>query len=450
MKKFVLILFISSPLLIYPQIYNQDTLMISGSKYFEDGKYKNAIDLYSIYLKNHLNDTAFLNRAIAYLNIGDTCSYCKDLESMVFKNPDILHSYRKNCLRLNKIIALDEPSKGMYGVDSIFCYHQNCTRESSYELKYTHIQSSVYNSENSDPVYKNCSNMPEFTGGENQMKDFISMNLQLPEKSLLNKEFETVRVSFIVEKDGTLTNIEAERFSYYLNALEAIRIVKKMPKWKPGNFKIRKVRTLISVNIDFNQPENFQKIVDEFKDKFLAKNDTCSFCSLINRKPNKFKSLEDIYSMCYIIKDTIFQTENYIKKMYPAYDHSILYQNICSDDFITLYFNRLNQPLIEVLDYDTPAKYKNGEDDMLDYLSNSIIYPRESLELGIQGTVYLSFTINAQGRTSDIKILKSPHKSLSEESIRVVKNMPRWTPALINNQPTKMEFNMPIKFTLQH
>lgn len=448
MKSSILLLFFLAPIIVYSQNQDNQSLLNAGGKSLTQGNYTNAIDNFTLFLKDHESDTALLLRAQAYLKIGDTCSYCNDLESINNLDPDIFLSNRKNCFKLLKFIVLDASERAMFGVDSILCFVQNYSGKLNYELKYTDDPVGELDRSDTDSENSNLSNCARFSGGEDAMQDFIKNNIQFPERSILNKEFETVQISFFVEKDGTLTNIRADKFSYYSNALEAIRLVKEMPKWKPCVRKLNKVRSGCTVKISFPQPENFQKRVDEIKNKYLATNDTCLLCSMINRKPNKFKSLEDIYSLCYFNKDTIKQTEAFIKKKYPSYHHSIIYQNKYSDDCISLHFDRLNLQLNEVWDFDIPAKYINGDSAMHVYLANNIFYPQEARELGIQGTVYLTFIINEEGRTSNIKILESPDKILSGEASRVIRNMPRWSPALLNDRPTKMKFYLPIKFTL--
>lgn len=90
---------------------------------------------------------------------------------------------------------------------------------------------------------------PEFPGGETAMYKWIAENLKFPPQC----DVERVRVNtqFIIEEDGSLNNISADK--PYLPALntEVIRILSVMPKWKPATVKGRPVRVLYELPITF-------------------------------------------------------------------------------------------------------------------------------------------------------------------------------------------------------
>ena len=94
------------------------------------------------------------------------------------------------------------------------------------------------------------------------------------------------------------------------------------------------------------------------------------------------------------------------------------------------------------------AEFPGGEVEMYKYISQRVKYPEIAKDLGISGTVYTTFTIETDGSVSNINILRSPHSSLSDESIRVLKLMPKWTPGRINGKPVRVKYNVPIKFKL--
>lgn len=92
---------------------------------------------------------------------------------------------------------------------------------------------------------------PEFPGGTEAMMDFIKKNLRYPEflgESCIQGR---VTLSFVVEKDGSITDIQEMRSpSEYLTE-EAIRVVKLMPKWKPGKQRGQAVRVKYMLPITF-------------------------------------------------------------------------------------------------------------------------------------------------------------------------------------------------------
>ncbi len=80
---------------------------------------------------------------------------------------------------------------------------------------------------------------PEFPGGLASFYKYVGKNYTYPEGEEINGK---VIVSFVVEKDGSLTDIKVLRDLGYGTGAEAIRVLKKMPKWSPGEQNGRKVR----------------------------------------------------------------------------------------------------------------------------------------------------------------------------------------------------------------
>jgi periplasmic protein TonB len=91
---------------------------------------------------------------------------------------------------------------------------------------------------------------PEFPGGWPGFGKFIQKNFQYPEGEEINGK---VIVTFVVEKDGSLTDIKVLRDLGYGTGAEAIRVLKRMPKWSPGEQNGRKVRCTYSLPIVLQQ-----------------------------------------------------------------------------------------------------------------------------------------------------------------------------------------------------
>lgn len=70
-------------------------------------------------------------------------------------------------------------------------------------------------------------------------------------------------------------------------------------------------------------------------------------------------------------------------------------------------------------------------------------------QAGIQGKVYLKFVIEKNGSITNIVILRGIGGGCDEEAIRVVKSMPTWIPGKQRGIPVRVEFNLPVRFTLQ-
>lgn len=93
---------------------------------------------------------------------------------------------------------------------------------------------------------------PDFPGGIEKFYKYISKNYQVPEEEGLKGK---VFVSFVVEKDGSLTDIKVIRDIGYGTGKEAIRVLKTCPKWNPGEQNGKKVRVLYSLPISIQSAE---------------------------------------------------------------------------------------------------------------------------------------------------------------------------------------------------
>ena len=94
--------------------------------------------------------------------------------------------------------------------------------------------------------------VPEFPGGMEKFYKFVGNNYQTPEEEGLKGK---VYVTFVVEKDGSLTDIKVIRDIGYGTGKEAIRVLNKCPKWTPGEQNGKKVRVLYSLPITIQSAE---------------------------------------------------------------------------------------------------------------------------------------------------------------------------------------------------
>ena len=102
-----------------------------------------------------------------------------------------------------------------------------------------------------DPALPMVEDMPEYPGGMEAMMKFVAENLKYPEQMQKEKVEGRVLLSFVVEKDGSVTNIEEVQSPHPVLTEEAIRVVKLMPKWKPGKQDGKNVRVQFNLPITF-------------------------------------------------------------------------------------------------------------------------------------------------------------------------------------------------------
>ena len=102
-----------------------------------------------------------------------------------------------------------------------------------------------------DGAFDVVEKMPEFPGGVGEMMKFLSMTVKYPEAAEKAGTQGRVIVSFIVEKDGSVSNAKVQKsVSEELDA-EALRVINAMPKWTPGMQKGKAVRVKYTIPITF-------------------------------------------------------------------------------------------------------------------------------------------------------------------------------------------------------
>lgn len=93
--------------------------------------------------------------------------------------------------------------------------------------------------------------MPEFPGGMKSLNRWLSMNIKYPETAQEMNIAGRVYLNFVVDKDGSISNIKITRGVDPLLDQEAIRVISSMPKWKPGLQNGKPVRVAYNIFVTF-------------------------------------------------------------------------------------------------------------------------------------------------------------------------------------------------------
>lgn len=93
--------------------------------------------------------------------------------------------------------------------------------------------------------------------------------------------------------------------------------------------------------------------------------------------------------------------------------------------------------------------YPGGDGALMGYLRDNIHYPTVAAENGVQGRVVVGFVVERDGSITDVKILRGVDPSLDREAMRVVKDMPKWTPGKQNGSAVRVKYQVPVSFRLQ-
>lgn len=102
-----------------------------------------------------------------------------------------------------------------------------------------------------EEVFMVAEQMPEFPGGMKELLKFLQENVKYPENAMKNNVQGRVIVQFVIEKDGTPTEFKVLRSVDPDLDAEALRVMKAMPKWKPGMQKGQVVRVKFTVPVSF-------------------------------------------------------------------------------------------------------------------------------------------------------------------------------------------------------
>lgn len=93
------------------------------------------------------------------------------------------------------------------------------------------------------------------------------------------------------------------------------------------------------------------------------------------------------------------------------------------------------------------ASFPDGEVALFKFLMENIRYPEEAMKAGEQGKVIVKFVVETDGSISDVEIQHSVSPTLDAEALRVVKSMPRWTPAFNKEgEPVRCFYIIPVSF----
>jgi len=93
--------------------------------------------------------------------------------------------------------------------------------------------------------------------------------------------------------------------------------------------------------------------------------------------------------------------------------------------------------------------FPGGPEALYKYIANTVVYPTVAKDSSITGTVIVTFIVERDGSVTNVKILKGIGGGCDEEALRVVKAMPKWSPGKQDGKPVRVQFNLPIRFSLE-
>lgn len=142
---------------------------------------------------------------------------------------------------------------------------------------------------------------PSFPGGVDRFYRYLQVNIRYPGNALKNRSQGKVFVSFVVEKNGSLTDVKVLRgVSPDIDA-EAIRVVNNSPKWKAGIQNGRPVRVRYNIALNFKLPEQQSVPEQRLRDSLLNLPADQKIFSAVEKEPQFAGGIEKFYQ--YLVKN---------------------------------------------------------------------------------------------------------------------------------------------------
>ncbi|WP_075559319.1 M56 family metallopeptidase [Parabacteroides timonensis] len=246
----------------------------------------------------------------------------------------------------------------------------------------------------SDQVFTVVEVMPEYPGGQGELLKYLAKSVKYPVIAQENGIQGRVTASFIVEKDGSIRDIEVIRGVDPSLDKEAVRVLSGMPNWIPGKQRGQDVAVKYTVPVTFR----------------LQRADGTSSV------PNDDNDNEGIMVVGYGSSNSDNQSSS-------------------SNQVFTMVEKMPNFP--------------GGQNALISFLSKTIQYPKEAQEKGIQGRVVCSFIVEKDGSLSDAAVIQGLDPELDKEALRVIGEMPKWTPGTQRGQAVRVKYTVPLTFRLQ-
>ena len=98
---------------------------------------------------------------------------------------------------------------------------------------------------------------------------------------------------------------------------------------------------------------------------------------------------------------------------------------------------------------ETMPMFRGGEQKLMEFIGNNVVYPKEAIEAGIEGRVFVEFYIEKDGTVCDAKVLRGIGYGCDEEALRVIGLMPKWSPGKQRGKAVRVRYTLPINFKLQ-
>lgn len=264
-------------------------------------------------------------------------------------------------------------------------------------------------------VYSKVDKMPQFPGGDVALMEFVSKNIKYPESARENGVQGTSVISFVIDRTGKIIYAKVIRSLDSITDAEAIRVIKLLPKWIPGENKGKKVDVAYTLPIRYRLDAGDTKkeetdIITQTPEYPGGAAALMKFISMNMRYPTK-------------ARDAGVQAKVLVQFTVGA-DGTIENKQILKSETINNSKSQQNK--------------EQATQNMYNKLQNN-----EALNLG-------EMVVNALGNAEKTTVKGDEIKLLENEALRVVGMLPKFTPGQINGKNAAVKFILPISFKLNN
>ncbi len=356
--------------------------------------------------------------------------------------------------------------------------------------------------------YNDVEQKPVFQGADNDFRSYLAKNMNYPANAQENGIVGTVVVSFVVDKNGKVTDVKSPvKIEYLSDELE--RVIKASPAWKPGRQGGKDVAVQCYSFVEFKLAgeESSGKVAAKTFAKNESKNKDDVVYTIVEDMPLfNGKSAEEGFRE-YVMKNTVYPIEAQEKGISgrvmvqftidengnltdaeiargvdPLLDNEALRVIKSSPQWNPGYQKgkavpvRFTYPVgfklndgpgskstsssVTQVDYNNEVftivetmplfDGKSAEEGFREYVMKNTVYPAEAQEKGISGRVMVEFIIDKEGNLKDVKIARGVDPLLDNEALRVIRTSPTWTPGKQRGINVAVKYTFPVGFSLNN
>lgn len=335
-----------------------------------------------------------------------------------------------------------------------------------------------------DTIYSYTKENPQFPGGNDALQKFKTENVKYPKKIKKLGIEGMVLVRFIIEKNGSVSDIKIMRGASPALDAEAIRVTKLMPAWQPGRENGKPVKFMYGTMYDFlltpRTPPVFKEgdpfvVVEEMPMFPGGDSALLAYISQNTKYPEvaKANKVEGRVIIRFCVTDVGgIDRVSILKGVDPELDAEAIRVVKTLPTFkpgkqggkpvavwymvpITFGVSKTSTatgtapPKQEMPGYDEAPVFPGGETAIYKFINSKIVYPTTAKEKNISGKVIISYCINTNGSIDQVTVVKGVNPELDAEAVRVIKLLPAWKPGKLSGTPVKVWYSMPVTFVLK-